>query len=681
MAYRIGGSGNDSMEGTTGADTLYGMGGNDSIYGLGGNDNLDGGTGDDLIVGSGKLVGGAGNDTMIGTFGLASTFYVDSGGDSIEAAFIDWSTHAETAADFLAYGNKVIYQSASEDGQYYLPDNVQVGQVSSLSDASIVGNEQSNYLIGNGFLNYLDGAGGNDTIIGNGGTDILVGGEGNDSLEGHGYLLGAEGNDTLRSDGDGDGALFAGEGDDLIFGGTGNDTVVADAGRDTIDGRDGSDVYMLGYYEGGETDATDVINDTGTSGRDLVQAECSVDISKFSGIEDIELLGDQAYNAVGSSAANSILGNSAENKLTGGAGNDTIQGMAGNDTLLGGDGADSLVGGVGKDSLDGGLGDDTLIGGTENDVYVIDSANDKVIENAGEGTDAMRGATSFTVAANVETGMLLGTGNFNLTGQATVRTRMTGNSGANKIQGGSANDFLYGADGLDTLSGGLGSDTYQLIDNDVIVEVADDFDGVDLIITQMESTTMADYVEYMQLKGFAITGIGNADGNTIFGNDMDNVIEGGEGLDGLWGMQGDDTLKGGLDDDTLYGGVGSDTYLFGAGDGVDTISETATNVGDMDTLAISGIANNKLWFTRSGTDLLINSLGSTDSVTITGWYGKVAAAAQVETITAGGKTLTAGRVDALVQAMAGIAPPPADLSGLTATQQTTVTNAMNQAWL
>ncbi len=112
MAYKIGGSGNDSMQGTTGADTLYGMGGDDTLYGLGGTDSLDGGSGNDYLMGSGKLDGGSGNDTLVGLQGVASTYYVDSADDSVQAAVIDWTGRAETISDFMAYGNKIVYTAA-----------------------------------------------------------------------------------------------------------------------------------------------------------------------------------------------------------------------------------------------------------------------------------------------------------------------------------------------------------------------------------------------------------------------------------------------------------------------------------------------------------------------------------------------------------------------------------------
>ncbi|MBD9621315.1 Ig family protein, partial [Pseudomonas sp. PDM07] len=76
----------------------------------------------------------------------------------------------------------------------------------------------------------------------------------------------------------------------------------------------------------------------------------------------------------------------------------------------------TLQGGAGNDWLDGGAGADTLSGGSGDDTYVIDNATDTVTELADEGHDLIRTAVSYTLSANVEDGVLLGTFALNLTG-------------------------------------------------------------------------------------------------------------------------------------------------------------------------------------------------------------------------------------------------------------------------
>jgi Ca2+-binding RTX toxin-like protein len=63
----IGGSGNDTITGSTAVDYLSGGAGNDTINGAAGNDVLNGGEGSDIVTGgAGKdtLTGGAGNDVF-----------------------------------------------------------------------------------------------------------------------------------------------------------------------------------------------------------------------------------------------------------------------------------------------------------------------------------------------------------------------------------------------------------------------------------------------------------------------------------------------------------------------------------------------------------------------------------------------------------------------------------------
>ena len=69
-----------------------------------------------------------------------------------------------------------------------------------------------------------------------------------------------------------------------------------------------------------------------------------------------------------------------------------------------------------------------MAGGAGNDTYFVDDAGDMVIENPNEGTDAVFATVDHTLAANVETLVLQGSGN--LSG--------TGNALANSIYGNSA---------------------------------------------------------------------------------------------------------------------------------------------------------------------------------------------------------------------------------------------------
>ena len=102
-----------------------------------------------------------------------------------------------------------------------------------------------------------------------------------------------------------------------------------------------------------------------------------------------------------------------------------------------------------------------------------------------------------------------------------------GSEGDDTLSGGLGNDGLFGREGGDSVSGGVGADS-------LYGEEGDDM---------------------------------------LFGGDGSDYVRGEQGDDVLYGEHGDDTLLGGNDDDTLYGGDGNDSLsreggsdaLFGGG--------------------------------------------------------------------------------------------------------------------
>ncbi len=148
----------------------------------------------------------------------------------------------------------------------------------------------------------------------------------------------------------------------------------------------------------------------------------------------------------------------------GGSGNDTLTGNSADNTLNGGPGNDQLYGGAGNDLLDWDAnsrgGADTMYGGPGDDQYVIDSLSDVVVELAGEGTDVIWAAQTYSIAniANVENLSLFGTQSANATGNALANV-LRGNNAVNVLTGGAGNDTLLGGEGNDLLDGGGGLDT------------------------------------------------------------------------------------------------------------------------------------------------------------------------------------------------------------------------------
>jgi hypothetical protein len=152
----------------------------------------------------------------------------------------------------------------------------------------------------------------------------------------------------------------------------------------------------------------------------------------------------------------------------------------------------------------------------------------------------------------------------------------------------------------------------------------------------------------------------------------------------LTGGAGADTLVVGTGNDTLNGGNGYTAYSFGAAFGQDTINNAfagnTTAKGEIDFTAGS-VTDENLWFQQSGNNLVIDLLGTTDQITVAGWFGSNAGA-DVQTINAGGLKLDS-QVAQLVSAMASYASANTGFNPQTATAMptnTTLQNAIAASW-
>ena len=99
-----------------------------------------------------------------------------------------------------------------------------------------------------------------------------------------------------------------------------------------------------------------------------------------------------------------------------------------------------------------------------------------MVENPGEGTDAVFSTVSHTLTANVETLVLQGSGNLAGTGNA-LSNQIYGNSGTNTLNAGGGSDLLNGGAGLDTLTGGAGNDLFVFNIGQGDGDIVSDFAG------------------------------------------------------------------------------------------------------------------------------------------------------------------------------------------------------------
>ena len=128
--------------------------------------------------------------------------------------------------------------------------------------------------------------------------------------------------------------------------------------------------------------------------------------------------------------------------------------------------------------------------------------------------------------------------------------KLFGLAGDDTLYGEDGNDTLYGGSGTDTLVGGTGDDSYY-VDSTTTTIMENPGEGYDTVYSTV-SFTLPDNVEVLQIYGSGLTGIGNDQGNSLFG-------------DGTYGT----TLIGGAADDYIVGGSGNDAITGGGGD--DTI--------------------------------------------------------------------------------------------------------------
>ncbi len=481
-----------------------------------------------------------------------------------------------------------------------------------------------------------------------------------------------------------DDTLNGGAGDDVLRGGDGSDTYVFDAGfgHDTIEESvtyvtyDDNDVIQFGAgllstdailtRDGDDL----VIAFTGASDQVTITGQFS-HFAYFDGWSDIESVSfadgvtwtaddirTQLIAQSETSGDDTVIGFYGADVIDGGAGNDTLEGLGGGDTYLFGigSGQDTIIESIASVYEDD---PDTLsfkAGVTADDVGFLKSGNDLLISIAGS-TDSLRIQDQFLANSEVESfvfsdGTVLTATDVAALAVASQGTSgndtITGTSHADLIDGGAGNDLLEGGDGPDTyrFEAGFGQDTIQetvahfgTSDDDAIVFAAG-LDAADLVLSRSgndlilgftgttDTITVTDqFFHFGSFPGFSdIEHIYFADGTSLSDNDIRlDLIAQSEtsGNDTIYGYYTDDVFDGGAGNDTIYGYGGGDTYNFGRGDGSDTIYESIASVYEdlPDTLAFkSGVSPLDVTFSKSGSDLIAKINGTSDQVTVAGFF-------------------------------------------------------------
>ena len=142
-----------------------------------------------------------------------------------------------------------------------------------------------------------------------------------------------------------------------------------------------------------------------------------------------------------------------------------------------------------------------------------------------------------------------------------------------------------------------------------------------------------------------------------------------------------DTFIVGTGNNRINGGGGNDTYQFGSSFGQDVIYNGAGPQAKGGIDFLSGITNENLWFQQSGSDLLVDLLGTNGQIDVSGWFNGIAGN-QVQAFHAGGLTLDT-EVAQLVTAMATYEAAHPGFNPATATAMptdTTLRGAITAAW-
>jgi Ca2+-binding RTX toxin-like protein len=438
---------NDILSGNRFDNYISGKGGDDRLYGRSGDDWINGGKGADLID------GGTGIDGVSYYFGTGTRVALDG----------SFASSSEARGDrFVSIENL----EGSEEGSDTLAGNSSANSIWGYDGSDLIfGRSGNDELFGGNSDDALKGESGNDWLHGESGEDTLDGGAGRDgasyydstgvtvSLDGSLQATGEAYGDTFVSieklSGSGtkadtlggnefDNFIYSHGGNDKLYGRAGDDNLGGGTGADFLDGGDGQDITS--YYYG---PAVIVSLDASL----VATGEARGD--RFVSIEDLE----------GSdTGADTLAGDAEINYIYGQGGNDKIYGRAGNDDLWGNEGNDVLIGEAGDDYLEGGIGADRLFGGSGMDVADYYDSKTGVTRSL----DGSLKATGFAVGdvfSSIEGLAGSNTGADKLNGNS-ANNLLRGNGGNDVLNGQGGNDRINGGEGTDTLTGGAGSDTF-----------------------------------------------------------------------------------------------------------------------------------------------------------------------------------------------------------------------------
>ncbi|WP_263356149.1 beta strand repeat-containing protein [Acidicapsa ligni] len=660
---------------STGSDTLNAGSGGDTLYAGLGLDTLNGGSGNDTFVvavmpavGT-SITGGSGTDTLDVSIADLSGMNIagvetlqDDVSGSLElsasqfAALTTFDNESGGAETLVVIGNST----------YSLSGKTVVGTVSVATTTNIVTGNNTNgqslsagstgdYVVaaGNGTGDTLNAGNGNDTLIAGTGGDTLVAGPGLDTL------TGGSGNDTF----DVGYALPTG---DVLNGGAGTNGIKITAANASIANATLGNVTLLEIENGASTTLTLAqLNAFSTFTADSGAGAVNLSGAGVYSLSGKTVTGNLTLDASGSSGNFTITGNNTANQtLTGSIGTDTITTGTGADDVVNSNGTNDTVNVYSAGAWTNANGEGTVVNlDASDDIVECNADNQWINANGNDASVTVNGAND-VVQVNGTGGWVDLEGDDDVVTTTNLDDTVNINNDDAWVNITSSNDTATASANNDVVN--VDADTVWANVNGTndVVSLNDSTDTVDV-----SGTNGGDWINVSSTNGY-VFGSGTGDtinvttsGNTVDGSD--DSIDIGAGLS--------DTINGGAGDQyqvgSTFGAIAVNNASYG-----DTAANGKINFG-------SSTTDEKLWFKESGTNLVVDLLGTTDTVTINGWFGSNAGA-QVSEMDADGLKLTTA-VSALVSAMATYQTAHTSFNAQTATSMptdTTLQSAITAAW-
>jgi Ca2+-binding RTX toxin-like protein len=272
---------------------------------------------------------------------------------------------------------------------------------------------------------------------------------------------------------------------------------------------------------------------------------------------------------------------------------------------------------------------DRIIGGDGNDTasYATSKVGVVVSLESGAGFGGLAQGDSLTSIENltgsVHNDILTGDAGANVLNGLQGNDTLKGGGGADSLYGGADNDMLKGGSGADLLHGGSGNDTASYSGSGAGVNVSlhhdyasgGDAEGDEL--TSIENLTGSTHADDLRGNDLANVLNGNDGGDMLKGYGGAYTLNGGDGADSLYGMDGADTLDGGAGADILNGGAGADTMAGGTGNDEYYVDDNLDAITELDRQGYDTVYSSAVAYTLSEN---IETL-SLDTDTDTGVYG------------------------------------------------------------